>query len=155
MVAAAPGGVSEFDDRPRCPGCDSLALAGQVTCGRTKCFRIVAHQARVQQELLALGSTRGVPRPVYRSDGEWFETVSAAARATEGAKPDCVCQAIKRGGCCRGWRWCYADDIPADFFDDYIKAHPGLACAWPWPRGGRVAAYVAPQLESARAQEVA
>jgi hypothetical protein len=78
---------------------------------------------------------RGVARPVYRSDGEWYASVSEAARHNPPARADYICHAIRHRVRRAEFYWCYADDIPADFFADYAAAHPGLACVWPWPKG--------------------
>lgn len=105
--------------------------------------RIAAHAARVAAELAAMGAAgpaRGIARPVFRSDGEYYVSVSEAARQNEGARADYICQAIRHGRRCRGFGWAYADDIPPDFWESYIQDNAGLACAWPWQRGRQTAA---------------
>jgi hypothetical protein len=80
--------------------------------------RVAAHAARVEREQAELGIRhipRGRPCPVIRSDGTPFASVSDAARASGVTKVDNICQAIRRGGMCAGWRWAYADKQPADF----------------------------------------
>jgi hypothetical protein len=74
---------------------------------------------------------RGIPRPIYRDDGTWYESVSEAARHNR-TRPDYICQAIRVGKTCVNRRWAYADSIPDEFWIEYIQNHPNERSEWPY-----------------------
>jgi hypothetical protein len=76
--------------------------------------RVRAHARRVARELAARGLrliSRG-RRPVVRSDGVVFASVSEAARMSGIRKVDNVSQAIARGGNSGGYSFRYLDPPP-------------------------------------------
>ena len=74
---------------------------------------------------------RGIPRPVFSSDGLWYPSLSEAARHNH-SRADYICSAIRSGKEINGRQWAYVDSIPADFFDGYIKKHIGEFSPWPY-----------------------
>jgi hypothetical protein len=86
---------------------------------REQAERVRGHQARIWKDLSMMRPRdqlvcRGSRTRVVREDGTEYESVSDAARCNNVNKVDNICQAIRRGGKCSGWRWRYKEYASRD-----------------------------------------